>query len=83
MNFETHTAILSYDEIAYKWASSRKHTTMPWHCGFDWVTNLLRRHLRTWDAVEAQESHCLHDGLHNEPFFLQYVEVGGYVIPTS
>ena len=65
------------DEGGEERASSHKHATTSWRCGFEWVAALLKRRLQAWDEEEAAFEECSINELYQKPFADKFVEVWG------
>ena len=69
------------EESGEERASSHKHTTTSWQCGFEWVASFLRSRLKAWDMMVAKHCECSIDEFHVAPFSFKYVEVAAHSVP--
>ena len=63
------------DEGGEERASSHKHATTSWRCGFEWVAAQLKRRLQAWDEEEAAFEECSVDELYQTLFANKPMEV--------
>lgn len=63
----------SDEESVEERATTHKHATTSWRCGFEWVSALLEKRLKAWDDEDVRDCQCSVDDLYNEPFSFKYV----------
>ena len=69
------------DESANERATSHKHATTSWRCGFEWVAAFLRSRLKAWDMMVPEDCECSIDELYATPFSFKYIEVAAHSVP--